>query len=244
MSTHAWQQNEIEHGRRIASHAEQIWGWASPAGRRRADRRASLLIDWGRICEGSRVLELGCGTGTFTQRIASTGAEITAIDLSPDLIAMARKEVQLHISLVLVNVEKLSFPDETFEVVCGSSVLHHLNVGNALNEIHRVLRPGGRLALAEPNMINPQIAIQKNIKWIKRRMGDLPHETAFFSWRLGATLQRIGFNEVSIYPFDFLHPLTPPLMIDTVDKLGRYLEKVPIVREIAGSLLISAEKPE
>jgi hypothetical protein len=60
-----------------------------------------------------------------------------------------------------------------------------------------------------PNMLNPQIAIQKNVSWVKRKLGDSPDETAFFHWPLQRLLERTGFRDVRIDPFDFLHPKTP-----------------------------------
>ena len=60
-----------------------------------------------------------------------------------------------------------------------------------------------------PNMLNPQIAIQKNVSWVKRKLGDSPDETAFFRWPLQRLLERTGFRDVRIDPFGFLHPKTP-----------------------------------
>jgi hypothetical protein len=91
-------------------------------------------------------------------------------------------------------------------------------------------------------MLNPQIAIQKNIPWIKRKLGDSPDETAFFRWPLWRLLERTGYRDVRIDPFDFLHPKTPAALIDHVKAVGRFLEKVPVISEFAGSLYIRAIK--
>ena len=50
-------------------------------------------------------------------------------------------------------------------------------------------------------MLNPQIAIQKNIPWIKRKLGDSPDETAFFRWPLRRLLEQTGYRDVRIDPF-------------------------------------------
>ena len=52
--------------------------------------------------------------------------------------------------------------------------MHHLNVKKALVEFYRVLKPGGTIYFTEPNMLNPIIAVQKNIPFIKKLMGDTP----------------------------------------------------------------------
>ena len=124
----------------------------------------------------------------------------------------------------------------------GSSVLHHLNPKSALIEAYRVLSSGGEVAFTEPNMLNPQIALQKNIFLVKKMMGDSPDETAFTSWQVRRLLKEIGFVQVDVKPYDFLHPLVPKPLVSFVDKLGRFIEKIPIIREIAGSLFISGCK--
>jgi hypothetical protein len=91
-------------------------------------------------------------------------------------------------------------------------------------------------------MLNPQIAIQKSIPWIKRKPGDSPDETAFFRWPLRRLLEQTGYRDVRIDPFDFLHPKTPIALIDHVNAVGRFLEQVPVISEFAGSLYIRAIK--
>ena len=91
-------------------------------------------------------------------------------------------------------------------------------------------------------MLNPQIAIQKNIPWIKQKLGDSPDETAFFRWPLRRFLERAGYRDIRVDPFDFLHPKMPVALIDRMDAFGRFLENVPVISEVAGSLYIRAMK--
>src|SRR5438477_12697061 len=108
--------------------------------------------------------------------------------------------------------------------------------------MYRVLKPDGTIYFTEPNMLNPQIAIQKNVPWIKRTLGDSPDETAFFRWPLRRVLEQMGYREIRIAAFDFLHPKTPVPLINHVNQLGRFLEKMPVISEFAGSLYIRAFK--
>src|SRR5258706_9206770 len=87
--------NEIAHGKKLASGgAEEIWNWSSPAGQKRADRRANYFIELAKVKQGNKVLEIGCGTGLFTQKFFdATQAEITAIDISQDLLDEAKKNL-------------------------------------------------------------------------------------------------------------------------------------------------------
>ena len=192
---------------------------------------------------GMTVLELGCGTGSFTRELARSGAEVVAIDVSPELVEIANANCSApNVRYQIQNACALSYPEGAFDSVVGSSVLHHLEIEAATRDMYRVLRPAGTIYFTEPNMLNPQIAIQKNIPWIKRKLGDSPDETAFFRWPLRRLLERTGYRDVRIDPFDFLHPKTPIALIDHVKALGRFLEKVPVVSEFAGSLYIRAVK--
>lgn len=178
--------------------------------------------------------------GFYTEIFAKSGAQVHGIDLSPDFIEKAVERLGNLAELKTCDIEDLPYPDNCFDAIVGIRVLHHLDMESAFKEILRALKPGGAIAFCEPNMLNPQLMIQKNIPWIKKRMGDTPDETAFFKQRLGRFLQRQGFKDIAIEPFDFLHPWTPAPLTNAVDKLGRLLEQTPIIREIAGSLKIHA----
>jgi len=234
---------EIAHGRFIHEHHPELWDWATPAGQRRARRRAQLLCEHGRFRPGERLLEIGCGTGLFTEMVqGATGATIVGTDISPELIEEATKRLP-GVTFQVDNALHLSFAAGAFDAVYGSSILHHLEIDQALSEILRVLRPGGRMVFAEPNMLNPQIFVQKNVPVVKRWLGDTPHETAFVRWSIVRRLRRAGYARVNVFPFDFLHPLTPRPLIEWVSRLGAVAERIPILREIAGSCVIVAEKP-
>jgi len=235
-------QNEIEHGKYLIEHgAGETWNWESPAGKLRWKRRVEMLK--GRLEPGNKVLELGCGTGYFTRELVDTGAEITAIDISPELLEEARREISTgNVEFKIDNAYIMSFAEATFDHVIGSSVLHHLEIRPALSEMFRVLKPGGSIAFTEPNMMNPQIALQKNIPSIKRRLGDSPDETAFFKVQMKKLLHEAGFSSIRVVPFDFLHPAVPPGLIRTVSWIGNTAEKIPLLRGIAGSLYITASK--
>jgi len=234
--------NEVEHGRFLAQHgAGEIWNWEGPAGRLRRARRVKMLSN--HLCVGMNVLELGCGTGYFTRELAHSGAHIVAVDVSPELIKVARTDVSpANVSYEIQNACAMSYGDSCFDSVVGSSVLHHLEIAEALREIYRVLKVGCTIYFTEPNMLNPQIAIQKNVPWIKRKLCDSPDETAFFRWPLRELLKRAGFRDVRIQPFDFLHPKTPFPFVNGVNAIGCFLEHVPVVSEFAGSLYIRAVK--
>lgn len=238
-------QREIEFHRRISSRAEQIWDWDTPAGRRRAARRAGLFVERGRLGPGQRALELGCGTGLFLEQVARSGAEVHGLDLSADLLAQARARCGglPNARLVRGNAEQAPYPSAGFDVVYGSSVLHHLDLQAATREAARLLRPGGRLVFTEPNLLNPQVALIFLVRPLRPLFGVSPDEMAFTASFICRHLAAAGLTAVQARPFDFLHPHTPRAWVEGVRRLGERLERLPGLRWISGSLLITAEKP-
>jgi SAM-dependent methyltransferase len=97
---------------------------------------------------GLRVLEIGCGIGTDGAQFAKAGAEYTGVDLTDAAIELAHKRFELFGlkgQFRVADAESLDFPDESFDVVYSHGVLHHTpDIDAAVQEIHRVLRPGGR----------------------------------------------------------------------------------------------------
>lgn len=235
-------ENEIIHGRHLTeSGAGEIWNWETPAGKLRLARRVRMLTE--HIKSGMRVLEIGCGEGYFTKHIAKTGAEIVAIDISPELIETAKGAVPAdNVTFQIENAYEMSFDDESFDTVIGSSTLHHLEVDSALKEFFRVLKPGGTFYFTEPNMMNPQIAMERIVPSLRARAGNSPDETAFFRWSLSSTIEAHGFVNIRVTPFDFLHPEIPKFLISLLKPLCMAIEHVPLISEIAGSLYIRASK--
>ncbi|HEX3050728.1 MAG TPA: class I SAM-dependent methyltransferase [Aggregatilineaceae bacterium] len=110
-----------------------------------------------------QVLEIGCGLGQLTTLLAMSGAKVTAFDLSPQSVDVAQQRVTLnsmteHVNLAVAAGEILPFPSESFDVVFGKGVLHHLNAEYGAPEILRVLKSGGKAAFSEPMGTNPLLS--------------------------------------------------------------------------------------
>lgn len=244
MSGYGRLSNETQHGEFIKQYGEEIWNWSSPAGKRRWARRCRLFKEFIGDTR-SRVLEVGCGTGLFTEALARTDNTILAIDISDALIMKAKERVSsANVAFIVGNACETELESASLDFVLGSSSLHHLEVDNALKEFIRILKPGGGMLFTEPNMLNPQVALTKNVPFIKRRAGDSPDETAFFRWRIAEMLRGAGFVDVLAEPFDFLHPRTPAWLLDPMERWAARVEKTPLIRELAGSLTIQCRKKE
>jgi 2-polyprenyl-3-methyl-5-hydroxy-6-metoxy-1,4-benzoquinol methylase len=238
-------EREIKHGKRLAAlDTETIWGWGTPAGQIRAKRRADLIIAGAALVPGKRVLEIGCGTGMFTEMFAATGARIIAVDISAELLnkARARRLPPGQVTFCEKRFEDCEI-EGPFDAVIGSSILHHLEIGSAIRRIKELLKPGGCISFAEPNMLNPQVFIERKFSHLPVFSYTSPDETAFVRWHLARQLFEMGLRNISIKPFDWLHPSTPKTLIETVSSIARLTEVIPLVKEFAGSLYIRAEVP-
>jgi 2-polyprenyl-3-methyl-5-hydroxy-6-metoxy-1,4-benzoquinol methylase len=232
---------ERQHGRMLSlGHPESIWGWGTPAGELRARRRGKLIATSAELGPGKHALEVGCGTGMFTEMFANSGAEIIAVDISRDLLRRARGRGLVNVKFLEKRFEDCDL-DGPFDAVIGSSTLHHLDLEAALRTIHRLLKPGGVMCFAEPNMLNPQVFRERKFRRFHWYVS--PDETAFLRVKLRVILKKAGFTDVTTRPFDWLHPATPVPLIGAVSRLGGFLERTPFVREFAASILIRCRRP-
>jgi ubiquinone/menaquinone biosynthesis C-methylase UbiE len=169
---------------------------------------------------------------------------VTSIDVSSELLQRAR-DTNERCKYVLNDAMETCFPEETFDAVVGVAILHHLEFSKAIQEIHRVLAPGGRFAFAEPNLLNPYIAMIVSFPWFSRitKMYQSSTETACRPWVIGNRFYKKGFRDISVTPFDFLYPKTPASMVPLVRQFSDFLSKTPFVRWFGGSLKISGTKP-
>ena len=108
-------------------------------------------VNFGRFA-GKKVLEVGFGMGTDLMQFAEAGAEVWGIDLSPMHFDISQKRFALYgrkANLQLADAENMPFADTTFDVVYSFGVIHHTpDTEKAADEIHRVLKPGGRAIVA------------------------------------------------------------------------------------------------
>lgn len=103
---------------------------------------------------GMRVLDLACGPGTLTRRLAelvSPGGEVVGVDLAPGMIELARAAGIAHARFEVMDIERLLFPDASFDAAaCGHGIQFAPELADALREARRVLRPRARFAASVP----------------------------------------------------------------------------------------------
>jgi ubiquinone/menaquinone biosynthesis C-methylase UbiE len=117
-----------------------------------------VMLDKAGLKPGDRVLDVGCGPGSLAlkakERVGQAG-EVIGIDASPEMIEVAQEKVQrasVQIDFRVEVVERLPFPDNSFDAVLSSLMMHHLPDDvkrQGLAEIRRVLKPGGCLVIVD-----------------------------------------------------------------------------------------------
>jgi len=112
-----------------------------------------LLTALGQV-DGKHICEIGCGSGRLTRELAIRRAYISALDISAEAVRVTqgRNEEFLpkRVNVQQMDACNLLYDDESFDVVVGMGILHHINISKAVEEISRVLKPGGRAIFIEP----------------------------------------------------------------------------------------------
>jgi ubiquinone/menaquinone biosynthesis C-methylase UbiE len=117
---------------------------------------------------GKRILECGCGNGWVTAEIASMGGIIDAFDISKEAVDktkqfLARKNLARDCTVNKMAAEELNYPDNSFDIVLGFAILHHLDLERAMPELYRVMKPSGSAFFAEPLGSNPIINLYRKL---------------------------------------------------------------------------------
>lgn len=182
---------------------------------------------------GKRVLELGSGAGEGAVYLALKGAHVVASDLSPGMLEVVRNVAARFgttVSTVVQSAEDLSAcDDESVDIVYGANVMHHVDIARCLNEVLRVLKPGGRAAFWDPVAYNPVINRYRRMATSVRTEGEHPLRCRDLE------LFRLRFSHVE-HRFFWLSGLLIFLKFYLVDRVHpgeeRYWKRI-IVREAA-----------
>lgn len=147
-----------------------------------------------------KIIDLGCGTGSFTSRLHKYGFDLMALDISPRCISYARENYP-DIEFMVGDIEHLDFDNNVFNVVFLSGVLHHFpKLSHVLSECHRVLKKGGILLGYDPNRANPfmWLARAKQSPFYSSK-GITENERLLSAREINEALVSGGFSEKKVY---------------------------------------------
>ena len=205
------------------------------------------LID--QDCAGRRVLEYGCGRGSHAFALARQGAGVVGIDLSREgihqALAQARERgLEERLSFRVMNAEALAFPDGHFDLVCGSGILHHLDLDAACRELVRVLKPEGQAVFFEPMGHNLVINLYRRLTPRMRSEDEHP--------LLVQDLQRLAshFREGGLHHYALCTLMAVPFrrwpgfrgLVAVLERLDSILLRLPVVRRQAWLVVLQLRR--
>lgn len=150
--------------------------------------RGRVVIPQVPTLSGKRVLVCSCGTGIEAVQAALEGADVYAFDISETAVQNARAMAEFNkvpIEVQAMDFHHLTYPDDFFDIVYGSAILHHIDCDVVGRNIHRVLKPGGVAYFRENSDRNPLL------RWIRRlafgKPGGYQRQRFLFFRRNGTT---------------------------------------------------------
>lgn len=155
---------------------------------------------------GKQVLEIGCGLGKVSVLLAKSAAKVTAFDLSAGSVHVASELARYHkvdqnVRLAVAAGETLPFADESFDIIFGKGILHHLEASLGAPELHRVLKTGGKAAFVEPMGMNPVLNVVRDhvpYKHKNPRGADIPLSYADIrNWTAG--FKEATYHEMQLF---------------------------------------------
>lgn len=166
--------------------------------------------------QGKRILELGSGAGEGAVYFAKQGGEVTATDLSSGMLGVVQKVAELHnvhVNTAVCSADDLSqFADNSFDIVYAANLLHHVDIGACLDEVKRVLKPGGQAAFWDPVAHNPVINVYRKMAEGVRTPDEHPIK------RSDMALFKKRFSEVN-YSFFWLTALIVFIKFWLIDRI-------------------------
>ena len=179
-----------------------------------------------------RILEVGCGTGKFTQVIAKKGADLMVLDIGANLVKKVREE--FNCEGVVGDACNLPFESNSYEGVISSECIEHTSEPIvAISEMCRICKPGGFVCITTPNKLWYPVLLLSLISGIRKFRGI---ENWIFPGKAKEVMKKSVMGKISlsgchILPFQIsvLYPL-----LSKIDKFGRYLYPVMIDFGICG----------
>ncbi|NUR55082.1 MAG: methyltransferase domain-containing protein [Acidobacteria bacterium] len=175
---------------------------------------------------GQRVVDFGCGSGGNSVLLANRGAHVWGVDISEDLLRLARRRLAVNgrdggAAFLAGSAHDLPFPDQSIDVVFGIAILHHLDLALVSQEVRRVLKPGGRAIFQEP---------VRNSKVIRFVRGLIPYHAPDISpYERPLTDEQIeqfarGFSRWSVRAFALPHVQVGQVLPVVRNRIARLYE--------------------
>jgi len=186
--------------------------------------------------QNKNVLDFGCGSGGYAEKVVNFNpSKLTAIDISEKAIKIAKSKGYNKIDFKVENCESTNLDSNSFDVIYGVGILHHLNLKKTVKEIERLLRKDGSLFFIEPLGTNPIINLYR--KFTPNARSDDEHPLTFSDIRYFESL----LDKVKIHYYGFLTLIFLPLykspknskIFSFLSKIDKILFTIPFFKFLA-----------
>jgi len=192
------------------------------------------------------ILEIGCGTGEYTVKIAKKfpKAKIIGLDISPEILEVAKEKCKncKNVKFISQTAYDTQFAKNSFDVIVGFYILHHINIPKFSKEAFRILKPTGVMFFYEPNILNPIVYLIKSNKYVKEMIGDTPDEWAVNPFKVKGDFRDFKLIKISTSEFVLPIKLLPLKSMIALDLVLSYFKQVPIVKYLGGSVQVFLSK--
>ena len=198
----------------------------------------------GGFSKAHRLLEVGCTAGHYTLRLAGEGYDVTGLDISADSIKaaqlLAASSGLSSAEFVAGDAENMKdIPDSSFEGVYSFSTLRYVaNPLQALSEIRRVLKPGGRAVVDFPNKFCPWFEVLKFLVGGERHI----HDHTYSPGQVRRMMGRAGFGNVELKLIIFFAKQFPGFLTPLYKAVDAICEHTPGLNYFAGIIMCKGEK--
>tara|TARA_B100001123_G_C15290978_1_gene1017423 strand:- start:903 stop:1646 length:744 start_codon:yes stop_codon:yes gene_type:complete len=194
------------------------------------------------------VLDYGCGEGITTEKVIGYEPKnISGIDISNKSIVNAREKcakLNLNINYDIQNCEATTLPSESFDIIYGAGILHHLDLEKSIKELNRLLKKNGSIVFVEPLGTNPLINFYRKLTPKSRTIDErpfLPKDFTFIKMTLGEiTVKYYGF--ITLVFFMFYRDPKKSKIYKIASIIDKWIFKFKFLRFLAWSVLIVAKK--
>jgi SAM-dependent methyltransferase len=216
---------------------------------------------------GKYLLDLGCGAGENSVYFAQLGARCLASDYSPGMVDVALKLADrygVNIEGRVINALSIDIPDNTFDIVYASNLLHHIpDPLITIREMHRVLKPGGKMCFWDPLRHNPVINVYRRMATEVRTEDEMPlhidivnevrsrfSSTKYDTFWLASLwiflqfylVERVNPNEERYWKKIIIEQARLEKTYLRLERFDRVLKKLPFMKRMAWNLAVVATK--
>jgi len=211
------------------------------------DRIVASFVRLSGLRPGARVLDIGCGSGSFTVLLQRAGYVVSGVDISERMIAIGRKN-HPGLDLVAGDAENLPFGDESVDGVLLSAIAHHFPDPRRLaRETMRVLKRGGRFVAFDPNRMNPFMWLYRDrASPFYSPIGVTENERPVLAWELADVFRQVGFEVETEYlgslAYRYVASETARRLLPIYNFIDNILFGLPFTRPLQPFVLTSGRK--